>query len=349
MSRTIIIFSFIFLSLISFYIGYRISNNSGLENGYKARILIDRFNDLPKTTEKPKKIISIAPNIVISSTLNGNRIRYVTNKGQIYESDIKSLVQKPILDKSFFDIVGVMWSPDFNSAIYLFNRSDGNRFSYLNFEAGIIKNLDYNIDALGFSLDGLKVAYATKSGTEGIITVQHLESGDYKKIANTRLKVSALIWIADDMLYLKSSDSHGSSSFLLTLDGKLTKIIENKTEIKELWSKDHKNLLLAAGNDSLTLSLFNLEKREFSDFDIKLDVEKCSWGIDNVTIFCAIPKNQSGQEELYLINTATKEKKILAELEPYITVEKLFVSEIDNYAVIQSALDHKLYRIQLDD
>lgn len=348
MSRIItIIFSFILLALMSFYIGYHVTNNSE-PSSYKARILTDRFNNSAKTTEEPNKTVNIATNIVISSTLNGNKIRYVTNKGQVYESDIKSLVQKPILDKSFFDIVGVMWSPDFNGALYLFNRADGNRFSYLNFEAGIIKNLDYNIDAIGFSLDGLKIAYATKLGAEGVITVQDLESGNYKKITNTRLKVSVLTWLDDDTLYLKSSDNHGSSSFLLTLDGKLTKILESKSGIEEIWSKDYKNLLVATGNDNPELSLFNLEKREFSNFDIKLDVKKCSWKIDNVNIFCAIPKNQSGQEELYIINTATKEKKVLVNLESYITVEKLFISEIDNYAIIQNALDHKLYRILLD-
>ena len=342
---------FILISLSSFWVGYLITNKNSTIDLTKSKILIDRFTGTPSATSKPKKTIAITLEPTISSVLNGKTIRYVASNGQILEIDIKNLTHKTISNNIFNNILGVLWSPNANNLIFLVNGGEGNKFLFLYPDKGVVKNLDHKIITLAFSPDGDKIAYIEKNGDSSSVIIQHLDSVDPQKIANIRIRATALNWIDNETLYLKSSSEDNIySSFFINFSGGLAKALENKVNLEEIWSGDKQKFIFSSLiNGSDNISIFNILNKTEMSLDIAANADKCTWSIDNKHVFCAIPKNQSGQEDLFVIDVNTKEKKLVTSLESYLIAEKLFVSEIDNYAIIQNSLDHKLYRVYLEN
>ncbi len=346
--KATIILIFLCLSFSSFLLGY-LSIHYRIGASPTSGQLLNRFVQTSSSTEKPKKTLSLTQNPVISFGLRGDTIRYVGEDGRVFETDTNNSEPKILSQIKFSNILGIIWSRDLDGLIYIVNRNDGNKFVFLNLDSGLIKNFDYTVGAMAFSPKGDIIAYVSTVRDTGFIVVQNLKSSDSKNIASLRVKISALGWLDDNTIYFKSSDNDRYAFFLLTLDGHMTKILEDKPNLEELWSENGKQLLFTytVSGDNKTRILDVVTKEE-SSLGLDTSINKCAWSSDNRHVFCSAPKDQSGKEDFYEIDTQTKEKRLILALEPYISVGKLAIYELGGYAVIQNMLDHRLYRISLD-
>src|SRR3989344_132653 len=250
-----VILIFVCLSFSSFLVGYFIINDRG--NIGSSQIL-SRFTS-PNPTEKTEKSLAITSEPVISFVLKGKVIRYVKRDGQVLELNPSNLITTPISKVAMPAILGTIWSPDADNLIYLANRSDGNRFVYLNLNTGVMKNLDHSIETLAFSPDSSRIVYLARMGNSGSVIIQYLDSSDFKRVADVRLKASSLSWLDDNTLYVRSLEGDRYTSFLLTFDGQLSKITQNKNSQEELPSGDGGKVLLSSSVGSRdAISVFDV-------------------------------------------------------------------------------------------
>lgn len=347
--KATIILIFLCLSFSSFLLGYLgIRYKIGVNPG--SGQLLNRFNQTLNPVEKPKKVLSLTQNPIISFGLRGGATRYVQEDGRVFETDIAGSEPKVLSQSKFSNILGIIWSPNIDSLIYIINRNESNKFILLNLDSGLTKNFDYTVETMAFSPNGNKIVFVSNTENDSSIIIQNVDSSDLKKIANIRIKVSTLAWLDDETIYLRSSGKDASTSFLLTLDGQLTKLLEDKPSFEELWSENRKQLFFTySASDSNNAGILDMATREESILNFETLANKCAWSSDNQHIYCSVPKDQSGKEDLYKIDAQTKEKRFLMALEPYISVEKIALYELGGYAVVQNLLDHKLYRIYLDN
>jgi len=323
------------------------------------------------------KIKAISAERVLTPVLSSDEMKiayYGQANGNIWQSAFDGSSLTRISSVSLDNLVKVIWSPDKNKIIRIYQDAEGSISKYFyNHETNQALPLSKDIKEITWSLDDNKIAYqyTNEITNKNTITIADPDGNNWKNILDVRIKNLNLDWISSGITFCeKPSGIAQSSIFLLNPStGNLTKVLSNIYGMAAKWSPQADKILYSKTNNkgkNLALYLALKDGSGETSANISSLVEKCVWSADNRSLFCAIPKDISQAEvlpddfykgifvsddEFWKINLETGERTPL--LEPWEKGEEsydavnLFLSPLEDYLFFVNKKNGLLYSIEL--
>lgn len=354
-------------ALTAFLAGYLlISGDMGNNSRKITGTILDKFNSSqgsatedPKLSDKKEEGLEpLSDRTVVSLTKSRGKeavMYFDKNNGNTLEFNLTESKETIISGESMPNFISAIWSPTKEETVDLFYSQSDIIFKHHDLKNGKITVLDPAIKSLAFSLDGKSIVYYSNKIYEqalpggpvielGKITISE-PSGNYpKKILDSRLENIKLSWPIKDKIVIKTQLPE---LFFLSEDGVLNKLSDDRSLFDENWSYSGNKLLFSiTSQDGFEPMLFIKNINDRSDYPLNIEgtASKCTWSIDDVTIYCALAKSPS-IDNIYKINTLDGSKKIVAE--PGFTIKDISLSGLEDFITFTSASEEKLYGIKL--
>ena len=366
--RKFTLFLVVAFSLTAFLAGY-VMVQRGTESGSKTGTILDKFSEQRAEEEEQQRTTKVALKRIserrvssLTNSLNKDSVLYYEDgTGKLFELNIKTGDEEVVSDKMLPNFLSATWSPLKKEVIGGFTSDSGLVFKYLNIDTAKEVNLDPGIYSVAFSPDGNYIAYFLPEATaktagdiydvadnkqSGKIIISQPDGAYKKTLLNTRLENVKIQWPVSNKLVLKLSTNE---LYILSDDGKLSRLTGSEVGLEEKWSPSGNKLLLSLQDQETGTPM--LWVRDIgSEAEYPLSIEgraySCVWSRDDIIIYCTVAKSAS-TSELYLINTADKSSQLLAE--PEIIAKDLLLSTLQDYIIFTSAIDKKLYSIKISD
>lgn len=185
--------------------------------------------------------------------------------------------------------------------------------------------LPEDIKDISVSPDNEQIFYLsnTKNGVIGVLTTD-TDKQTKETIFDSHFTEWTSFWPNNEIITLTTKPSglvNGYSYILNTKTKQYDKALSGIRGLTTLMSPDTSTILYSDNN--LSLSLFDINRTESRNLNIKTHPEKCIWAGDSISIYCAVPKfvdasytypdswymgEVSYNDEIYKINTQTGQK-----------------------------------------
>jgi len=320
------------------------------------------------------KIRPVSKEPVLSPTIgaNGQTVKYYTlSNGNIFESDFLGGNLKKISSVTLNGLLKALWSPDKNGVIGVF--SDNNKikkyfYNYINNQSSL---LNEKIGYVAFSPDSKKISYQfidNQSGQNNISTANP-DGSNYKTIFKTRLDNLIVEWPVKEKISLRQPPSGLAQGILYAINsetGDFTKVLSDIFGLSAKWSPKADKILYSSTDDrgkNPKLTLSDSTGANFKNLKLAGLADKCVWGKDDRTIFCALPQEISEnavwpddyykglvilEDDFYKINleTDTKTKILGSSDQGSYDAQELFLSPKEDYLFFVNKRDGLLYSIK---
>lgn len=332
----------------------------------------------PIVEKKNEKITLVSNEPVLGGVADKKTekiLYYSALNGSIWQMDSDGTNTEQITSSKLTGLVNVAWSPDKTKVLTTFSK-DGKLtfFSYDNLKKAGVQLKD-GLDNTVWDSFGAKIFYkyydstnkkrslniANPDGSNWLTLVDNLPYRDLS-IAVVPLTSMVSFWNFPNVA------EESSLQIVSTAGGEAKSVLNGKLGADYQWSPDGKQALVSSliskENRVITLGLVDL-LGDYRDLGIPTLVSKCSWSVDNKTIFCALPggipagsnmpndyqeKKFTTQDTFWKINitTGNKERVVeLADIKESYDASNLFLSPTENSLFFTNRRDGKLYRIAL--
>lgn len=362
MAKKITIFLvFILATLAMFLAGYLISKKSltGSQN-QQALInnsVVSRFQGSPEKRVPPAGLFALSQDRAAFPTLSadGKEILYYNpDSGEIRTVSTKNMAGgSTLVAKIQAGARQISWAS--NKTLVAMYSNNSSIFYDLNSNSS--KKLDSKIKSPVLSRAGDKLAYNyfdAETG-EGNINIADPLIESFKVILPTRFENWQIGWVNNDVLFLIRRPTAGnptSSVFTLDIGTKsLHNILDSKNNLEIVWSPNGQKIIYSYSTDPAQeggLYFIDLADREEVGLNTALNASKCTWSIDNKTIYCA------GKDSFVTIDTSaaqpaaedisTLPKEILSSA---VTASNLLLTSSEDYLVFRNTQNGKLYGLSL--
>lgn len=228
--------------------------------------------------------------------------------------------------------------------------------------------LPSNITDLSISPDKTKFFYITQTphGVTGTIRL----FGQTKKtqVFTSSFNEWLSQWAGNQKIYVTTKASYASAGNMYsvnTANGTLTKVLGPIQGLTTLSNNDGSLVLYSASTTTgPTLSVFDVAKHVSINLDLSGLPEKCVWSNDNVSVYCAIPSNISGQEypdswyqgttsfndSFIKVNTSTLQQSTIADSNNEIAIDgtHLFLNDKESELYFINKKDSTLWSLDLN-
>jgi len=329
------------------------------------------------TPQPERKINAISKEPVLAPTLTNDKngvIYYSRINGTVWQSNFDGTGLKQLSATSLEDLVKVVWSPDKNSSINIFEDKIGIITKYFyDYSNNKAIPLNKSIKDITWSAENNKIAYQyqNKITDENNISTSNPDGSGYVGVFKTRMRDLIVEWPSGSNIFLREKPSGLAKSSLYSFD------IFSKTFIKTItdmygfsvkWSPDGSKLLYSTtspGGRNISIYTADRSGTNQKTANINTLAEKCTWTQDPRIIICAIPNNINEAEILpddfykgkfipddvfWSVNIETGEKKEIldeSELIDEIDATDLFLSPEESYLFFINKFDGLLYSIKL--
>jgi Tol biopolymer transport system component len=324
-----------------------------------------------------RKIKAISQEPVFAATINASKnaiVYYLRSNGNVWQIDFDGSNPAQISSSNLENLIKVLWSPDKNKVITIFqdNLENISKFFY---DYATAKALPLNkyINYVTWSPDSKKIAYQYQNDATGDnnINTANPDGSKFNAIMNTRMKNLIVEWPQGAEIFLREKPSGLVQSSLYALNPltkAFNKIIADAYGFSTKWSIKGDKILYSKTNqegEGIRIYIANRNGSNEKALDVFTLAEKCVWSQDTRYIYCAIPRNISeakllpddfykgtfiGNDEFYKININTSEMTNVLEGEQitdiYDAIE-LFLSPNEDYLFFVNKGDGLLYAIKL--
>lgn len=247
------------------------------------------------------------------------------------------------IPEAFEDVADVNWAPTRRS--FILEQLDDdfafNKKTFTTIETNESTELDARIDDFAFSPDGSKIYYQFVDVENNIITlnISDDDGQNFRVIKEFPIKNLQLGWIpeVDKLMFNLTPSGYRRSTFYIhDEDGEnVLSLMEKGYGVEGIWSPKGTRILATwarTNSNKLHLRAVSVKSTELRDMsDIKTFIDKCVWSqdpVEDVFVYCAVPRNISGNavlpddyyagklkivDDFYKINTKTGEKFLIAE------------------------------------
>ncbi|HAU07614.1 MAG: hypothetical protein UW46_C0002G0041 [Candidatus Yanofskybacteria bacterium GW2011_GWF1_44_227] len=355
-----ILIGLIMLSLIviAFLGGYIISRG-GLPDTDSAGTgnMLSRFDDksLEATADTlgpssdriaiTRKINSIAP-----SKDNNSILYYEKATGHVFELNLSTKKELPLSLANLPNFLSTVWSPTQKEVISLFYEPAGNAYKYFNYKTKKSTLLTEGIRSVAFSPDGKNLTYFLVGDELNYIYISSPDGSGAKRILSTRMSSVSLAWPKADLIILKSVDENTGSTNLLGINtkGEISSILNNVSELSELWSKDGKRMIYSqAGESQPLLRIIDIETGVMSSVELSLRPSDCAWSMDSRTVYCIGAKDPGDpNQRLYKINAEDGKPIDVKPVPGHISPREAHLSLLEDYLIVLNDIDERLYLVE---
>lgn len=323
------------------------------------------------------KIKAISQETVLAPTLTADKkgvIYYSRSNGSVWQSDFDGSNLTQVSDVVLDNLVKILWSPDKNRVISIFQDALENISKYFySYETGKALPLNKYISYIAWAPDSTKIAYQYQNEftDENNISIANPDGSGYSVILKTRMKDLIVEWPKGTETFLREKPSGLVQSSLYSLNSltrAFTKIISDIYGFSVKWSPDGNKILYSQTSpNGKDITIFTADRGGSNQKTTKVSTlaEKCVWSQDSRVIFCAVPKNIEiagilpddfykgtflANDEFWKINITTGEKiKILEDSQMIETYDAndLFLSPEEGYLFFINKVNGLLYSIEL--
>jgi len=294
---------------------------------------------------------------ITASSQKGRVLYYNPETGIVTETDFNgsnSIIISPVKLPGFLRTI---WSPNKAEVISEFVSS---RFRYFNYTTKQSVNLGSGVRSIVFSPDGSQIAYFLKNSEGSGIYLASPDNQESKKILSTRFSKVQLLWPGKNFLSLVVHDEQTDleSLFTLTLEGRLTKILENLSHIETAWSREGENVIISFFDerDALQTVRYTVATGESREIDMESRASQCAWTAAAQVVLCAVsqtPMSSAALEnkskiaqDMYEIDSELGTKKLLFSSGSggsKIQIAELLLSPAEDYLIFTNVFDERLY------
>lgn len=346
-------FLFILISTSIYLIGYLTGGGNGRNSlSTFGTATLSRFTK-PQEIQIPRSLLDKLPSEKVSSpklSLDGRSIIYYdATSGYLHEITLSDTDSKDTaLQKLKPYLQDLNWSWDrkllsaYDGADYVVYDLDGNSFKILN----------RNIKNPAFSPFEDKAGYIWNDPAQNTsqVSVSNTSFEFFKNLIPVRGDFWKPSWNSPRSLSLEYKDNKTSDLFILDTETKsLTQAIPDKDNLETKWSPDGSGLLysyLSGGKFLLHYSSLTTGYQGPS-LPKSTSASKCTWSIDNETIYCAV--DNSSNDEFFSFNTLEQTLKTLkTDTSIKVLATDLFLSADEHYLFFKNSFDNSLYRLKIE-
>lgn len=346
--------------VIAFLSGYYFSGKSLDNTNFLSGDLLSKFETVnnrsvgssptPDRQDLSQPISSSRAVSLAVATSPDSITYYEKTTGRVINLNYVTGIESIVTGNNLANFISSIWSPDKKSVISLFYNPTGNIYKYYNFSSKKTATFSEDIKSVAFSPDGKYITYFQEKELENDIFVSSPDGTNPKKILNTRLEDVVLFWPLTDYIYVRSADdSDGSTSlFKLNENGDMAKIANGGLEMHVMFSPSGSQLIMSyvsAGELSTKLVLRNGREVMLKQ---ALRAEECVWSVDEKNIYCAgVLGNAS--TDIVKYNTEKDELTLVGPMPFNGHVNTLLLSNLEDYLILHSKLDDRIYSFKLPD
>jgi len=379
--KILIILIIVLLIVISILIGY----NFFIKKDLPSDVVDNTSGSFPQSggaspntgseTSFSSQIKPISQEPVLGMTIDGIKVRYYsTNNGNVFESNLDGSGLTRISSAVLTGLAKIIWSPDKNKTIAIFNNNGEIKKYFYDFNTQINTSLDKDIRWVAWSPTGNKIAYQyyNSQNEDNNISVAEPDGSQWNNILNTRIKNLIIEWPSSELVSIRTKPSGLAQSIIYTIDltnNNFKKILDEAYGFTVLWSPLGDKLLFSETDSqgkNLKLKIADLTQSTIKELSLATLPEKCVWSQDNRTIFCAIPKTISDlatlpddyykgttsfNDDFWKINLDTeKVTKIFESRDTETTsydAKELLLPSLENYLLFINQKDNLLYSLEL--
>lgn len=354
-------------SLTSALIGYILIGQGFFINPKsQTGTLLDKFDEQKPTPqavqEDANNPILLSDRQVVSPTVTFDKrglLYFEKGTGKVFEYDFDDKKESIISDALLPNFISARWSPVKNLTLNSYISDNGVTLGTFSPSTGERMDLGKEVRSATFSNDGGLLAYyyfynnpATDNDPSAVnlgqILLSELDNSYQKKILDTRITNIELEWSLLDKITLKANSS---DLFILTKEGKLTKILSDKLDLAYKLSPSGNKVLFSSfelinNKSTPMLWLKDLDSGVEEPLNISGDASKCAWSIDDTTVYCAISRSPVA-DDISTINTLTKKNTVIYGTS--LNISELHLSGLEEYLILLSQRDNKLYSIKIPE
>jgi len=228
-------------------------------------------------------------------------LRYVEKAtGHVYQMTLSTKKVDKISNSTIPSIYEAFLNSEASTIIYRYlSTNESTINSYMATFGGTTGEfLPSDIIDMSISPDKNSFFYLVKS-SDGVIGVtKSFNESKSNQVFSSPFTEWLSQWISNQKIYLttKSSWSTDGSLFSLnTINGSLTKIFGGVAGLTTLSNNDGSLILYSVSTDTgPRLEVFNISNHTTEDLGVYGLPEKCIWALDNISIYCALPKTITG-------------------------------------------------------
>lgn len=348
-----VVFSLVGLAV--FLAGYLFSRKSDLTN-QQALInnsLVTRFDKTEEKYSAPTGLFELTPGEAnFPNVSNTGEIQYyVPKNGEIRSASVKnSAAGSTLIAKIQPNASYISWG---TNKTLVATYSTGSIFYDLS--SNYSKKYDSQIKSPALNKAGDKIAYTyfnNESG-EGNISIADTKLESYKNILSTRFAGWQIHWLDNSHLALlkpPTLENTQYSLFLLDIEsGALQNILDSKGNLELVWSVGGQKLAYSYVDiytQEKGLYYMDLSAKEEVKLKSVVDASRCTWSMDNKTVYCA------GTDSFVSIDTTAPEttaKEITnpTDADPAANATNLLLNSTEDYLIFKNSKDGKLYGLSL--
>lgn len=328
------------------------------------------------TPQPEAKIKAISKSPVISPTLTADKtgVIYYHINGEVWKSDFDGSNLTQVSSTPLDNLIKIIWSPDKNKVISIFQDSAGNVTKYFySYETNKALPLSKYINYIAWSPDSAKISYQYQNDftDENNISSSNPDGSKYSQIFKTRMKDLIVEWPKGTEIFLREKPSglvQSSLYSLSTLTKTFTKVIADIYGFSVKWSADGKKLLYSQTTpNGKIIGIYTADRSGSNQksANVLTLAEKCVWSQDSRIIYCAVPKNIENanvlpddfykgtffsDDDFWKVNIETGEKiKVLddSEITEIYNATDLLLSPQESYLLFVNKKNGLLYSIKL--
>lgn len=326
----------------------------------------------PTAAEDLTRTLSAGNAISPSVDSSGRRIRYFDAKERkLKDTDFAGTLASALSDHEFQNVFRVTWAPTSTLAILEYEDEFSNRqLSLVDVATGTTTPLHQNIRALAWSPDGSQIAYQWRNDVTGenAIFLSSPDTSNRRALMPLQLLAVDLFWLDARTILIVEKPTPGIQSLVLVYDLETARphvILQNRYGVSVRPSPDGKKLLFSSTTDAegnvLLTEIYGIDGTLLATLPFVTLAEKCTWGSDSETLFCAVPETfgaVSGMPFVYWTGTlATRDAfaaykftngdlRELAPTLPDVDAIDLVIPQAENAIAFVNRLDGRLSVVQ---
>ena len=356
-NRFIIILT-VLVFVLSGFISWRLLSPDGGDKEIsikKQASILDSAPNKEGVTRKEAKMISSRNAVSITIASDRNRVDYYeSTSGVAYEVGLDGSSERALSSSRLPNFLSTIWSPNKKEVISEFAATGNSRFySYYNYTTKKSSRLAPGIKSVTFSPAGDRIAYF-KEETDGLfgLFVSAPDGSTTQRIMTTRITDAEVFWPTKNSISLRSLDEDGRSNlFLVSVDGKMIKILSDKSALKVLWRADGGRALVSYLNDDgIVLSVVDPATSSERNILTGAAANECSWNTSE-SVVCRIAENSTNPVwGAGLYNVSIRDGSttpIQGGDRAANEIGEILVDPTSTYVIFTSARDGKIFSIKI--